>query len=138
MIATLRLRDLEMAGYLLLFRALSIGANARILLDVAEQLADWLATPDRDSDDATPPEWGGARRSAQSLSQWIPGARCLHRALASRIWLARRGIEAEVVVGFQRREQLQGHAWLERQGKLGAPARLFLDDPDDYREVFRG
>src|SRR5690554_7847945 len=50
---------------------------------------------------------------AHRASRLVPGAQCLQRALAGRVWLARRGIASEIVVGFRKRGLLEGHAWLE-------------------------
>lgn len=73
---------------------------------------------------------------AHRASRFIPGARCMHRALAGRVWLARRGIASEIVVGFRKRGVIEGHAWLEIQASDG-PFELFKGDDDGYRESFR-
>jgi hypothetical protein len=73
---------------------------------------------------------------AHRASRLIPGARCLHRALAGRVWLARRGVDAQIVVGFRKRGAIEGHAWLEVQTPDG-PRLLFKGAGDGYRESFR-
>src|SRR5690554_3400663 len=73
---------------------------------------------------------------AHRASRVVPGARCMHRALAGRVWLARRGIASKIVVGFRKRGVLEGHAWLEIQAPDG-PFELFKGTDDGYRESFR-
>jgi len=94
----------------------------------------------------TPWSSGNAEASAQAAalgellahraSRLVPGARCMHRALAGRVWLARRGVASEIVVGFRKRGVLEGHAWLEIQAPDG-PFELFKGADDGYRESFR-
>lgn len=82
-------------------------------------------------------EWAEiAELLAHRASRLVPGARCLHRALAARVWLARRGVDAQVVVGFRKRGAIEGHAWLEIQAPDG-PQTLFRGADDGYRESFR-
>ena len=73
---------------------------------------------------------------AARASRLIPGAECLHRALAGRVWLARRGVDAQIVVGFRKRGVIQGHAWLEIATPGGSRC-LFKSADDGYRESFR-
>lgn len=73
---------------------------------------------------------------ALRASRLVPGAACMHRALACRVWLARRGVDAQIVVGFRKRGAIEGHAWLEVSTPDG-PRLLFKADGDDYRESFR-
>lgn len=73
---------------------------------------------------------------AHRASRFVPGAQCLQRALAARVWLARRGVASEIVVGFRKRGVLEGHAWLEVKAPGGAIA-LFKGADDGYRESFR-
>lgn len=71
------------------------------------------------------------RALAYRWSRVVPDATCLHRALATRVWLAGFGIESRIVVGFRREEALAGHAWLEVD--LGDAATvLFHEEPDEY------
>ena len=49
----------------------------------------------------------------EDVSPWVPGAKCLHRAAAGRVWLAALGIQSQIVVGVRRDRRWQGHAWLE-------------------------
>lgn len=48
------------------------------------------------------------------------GGTCLIRSLTMWTILLRRGIETELLVGFRKSEfgEIQGHAWLERQGQI--------------------
>ena len=73
---------------------------------------------------------------AHRASRLVPGAQCLQRALAGRVWLARRGIASEIVVGFRKRGLLEGHAWLEVMSP-DELIELFKDAGDGYRESFR-
>ena len=53
-------------------------------------------------------------------SQYVPKATCLTQALAAQVLLGRHGHRTQLRVGVARGEegQLQGHAWLESQGKV--------------------
>lgn len=73
---------------------------------------------------------------AGRASKLVPGAQCMHRALAGRVWLARRGVQAQIVVGFRKRGAIEGHAWLELETPAGA-RELFRSADDGYRESFR-
>ncbi len=73
---------------------------------------------------------------AHRASRLVPGAECLHRALACRVWLARRGVDATIVVGFRKRGAIEGHAWLEIASPDGLHT-MFKSEGDDYRESFR-
>ena len=73
---------------------------------------------------------------AHRASRLVPGAQCLQRALAGRVWLARRGIASEIVVGFRKRGLLEGHAWLEVMSP-NEMIELFRSADDGYRESFR-
>jgi hypothetical protein len=42
------------------------------------------------------------RVSLQRASEFVPGARCLHRSVSARVWLASLGIRSSVVVGVSR------------------------------------
>jgi hypothetical protein len=71
-----------------------------------------------------------AERGAWRASRLVPGAACLHRALAVRLWLAWHGQASQVVVGFRQRGEVQGHAWLE----VGEQ-RLFAGELETYPSV---
>ena len=77
-----------------------------------------------------------AARAVGRVSRLIPGVRCLHRALACRVWFARRGVRSEVVVGFRKRGAIEGHAWLEIHAPDG-PLLMFHSEEDGYKESFR-
>ena len=67
-------------------------------------------------------------------SSFVPGSTCLTRALALSSLLARRGIEARVVVGARRAASgLEAHAWVTTGG------RVILGDAthETYAEIAR-
>lgn len=67
-------------------------------------------------------------------SRLLPAVDCVDRALAARVFLARRGASAVVVIGMRRgAREWEGHAWLER----GSGELLFVSGTDAYREVAR-
>jgi hypothetical protein len=53
-------------------------------------------------------------------SHYVPKATCLTQALAAQVLLGRRGYLTQLRVGVAKDEegQLEGHAWLESQGKV--------------------
>ncbi len=121
----------EMGAYLVAFRAMATLRPIGELVRTAARLADRF---ERDVG-RDPSEYVGlAKTAARRASRLVPGATCLHRALASRVWLARRGISSEIVVGFRREGGLEGHAWLEVFGS-GEPIAVF--EQSGYRESFR-
>ncbi|MFB6264333.1 MAG: lasso peptide biosynthesis B2 protein [Bradymonadaceae bacterium] len=130
---------LEMAMYLAVFRLMSVTVAVGPLLDAAAGLARRLRRESEAGPDETVLD--RARRAAERASRVVPGSTCLHRSAGSRVWLARRGIEAEVVVGFRDDVPLEGHAWLECQGEGvgdGPSARLFDEDSrGEFHESFR-
>jgi hypothetical protein len=64
----------------------------------------------------------------------VLGGDCKERALSGRLWMARRGVRSQVVVGVRSVSgQWEGHAWLE-----GERWRLFVDEGNaGYKELFR-
>ncbi len=52
-------------------------------------------------------------RWSNRISNRIPGSHCLHRAVGLNLLLGFEGIASEVVVGFRKRDTIEGHAWLE-------------------------
>lgn len=122
----------EMAIYVTGFRGLSL---LRPIGDLVRTANRWAERIDGEPGKGSVEESVGlAKRAAGRASRLVPGAACLHRALAARVWLARRGIEAEIVVGFRKEGALEGHAWLEVASPTG-PIEVF-DEPS-YRESFR-
>ena len=84
------------------------------------------------------PSGAGAAGRVEPLmwrgSRLVPGVDCYDRALATRWWLARRGVESEIVIGFRRGlEGWEGHAWIE----LPDAQALFVTPEAGYREVAR-
>ena len=70
--------------------------------------------------------------AVERTSRWVPRARCLAKALATEILLARRGITSKVCFGvpIERTEDFVAHAWVVCDGKvvMGAPI-------EGYREL---
>lgn len=58
--------------------------------------------------------------AVEVLSRYIPGVKCLARALATKVLLRRYGHGADLRIGVARSEkgQLQAHAWVESQGRI--------------------
>jgi hypothetical protein len=93
------------------------------------RLAAVLRTDVRDAQAQTLVAWALTR-----ASRWVPGARCLTRALAGQVMLGRRGLPADLRLGVARTAAggVEAHAWLERAGgvvvgdvpDLGRYARL--------------
>jgi hypothetical protein len=56
-------------------------------------------------------------RALGRASRLVPGAHCLHRALALQLWLRRRGFAAELCLAVRcNGKAVEGHAWLEWHG----------------------
>lgn len=53
------------------------------------------------------------QRWSNRISNRLPGSHCLHRAVGLNLLLGFEGIASEVVLGFRKRETIEGHAWLE-------------------------
>lgn len=53
-------------------------------------------------------------------SNYIPGAQCFERAVATHLLLSRRGYPSRLCIGLVqgRGEKLQGHAWVENERKI--------------------
>lgn len=57
--------------------------------------------------------------SVERAGRQVPGARCLARALAGSVLLARHGFQTELRIGVRRPDgKFQAHAWLERDGEV--------------------
>lgn len=130
--------QVEMLGELAVARVAAECMSIEALLRLAAGGAKWAGCWPRRTTPGTPPQEIAqhAQLLAARASRLVPGAACLHRALASRVWLARRGVSAQIVVGFRKRAALEGHAWLEISTPDG-PIVLFRGPADDYRESFR-
>jgi len=131
-----RLRKLidhiEMGIYVGGFRSLALVRPIGELVRAANRWAERVGGPSGEAEVESSVEL--AMRAAGRASRLVPGAACLHRALATRLWLARRGIPAEIIVGFRDDGGLEGHAWLEVSSPTG-PIAVF--EQEDYRESFR-
>jgi hypothetical protein len=56
-------------------------------------------------------------RAVARLLRYVPGdTRCLARSLVLTRLLARRGIQAKLVIGAQAEPEFQAHAWVEHDG----------------------
>jgi hypothetical protein len=55
-----------------------------------------------------------------TASRYIPGAKCLARALAGQLLIARWGIPTSIHIGVKKNGEsaLMAHAWLEFQGRI--------------------
>lgn len=128
--------QLEMLTYLAIARALTEVVPIEKLLLSTGKLAELAGRLGHVSHRPLETQLERARLTAHRASRLVPGAQCLQRALASRVWLARRGVASEVIVGFRMSGELEGHAWLEiRDGSLSRD--LFREDNSGYRESFR-
>lgn len=84
-----------------------------------------------------PPETARMVSSAlETATRFVPGALCLHRAAAGRVWLASFGIESRIVVGLRRDSRWQGHAWLEVEHD--DDRILLFTEEVPFEPVFRG
>jgi hypothetical protein len=77
------------------------------------------------------------RALAYRWSKFVPGANCVDRAVATRVWLAGFRIDSRIVLGFRRRNGLEGHAWLEVE-LTDAVTLLFVGDDDGYEVALTG
>ena len=66
--------------------------------------------------------------------RYVDDATCLVRAFAGQIMLARRGFPSEVKIGvaFTSEKALEGHAWVEFEGKVIIG---YLPDLDRYSKM---
>ncbi len=99
--------------------AATVGSRAlppRTTLRWTSRVAAWLATTQ-----LTPPiashKSEEAHTIASAISSHLPLSNCLDEAVAARLWLARRGVGVDVVVGMRRAgARWDGHAWFEHDG----------------------
>lgn len=77
------------------------------------------------------------RYLAYRWSNIVPGSNCVDRAVATRLWLSGFRISSRVVLGFRRRDELEGHAWLEVE-LADAVTVLFVGDDDGYEVALAG
>jgi hypothetical protein len=77
------------------------------------------------------------RALAYRWSSVVPGANCIDRAVATRVWLSACRLKSRVVLGFRRRDGLEGHAWLEVELD-GAATVLFIEDDDGFEVAISG
>ena len=126
----------EMLAYLVGARVLTEVMPIEDLLGLTGRLADLLRGLAHMTPRPLQEQIERARRTAYRASNLVPGARCLQRALAKRIWLARRNVDSEVVFSLRKSGDIEGHAWLEvTDGTISR--ELFREDDSDYRESFR-
>lgn len=133
-----------MVGWLVAFRLASVGLDARAMLHLPERLTTTQWSGPRAQQNA--PEDARLLECAASTLRWarrfVPGTRCVPRALAARVWLARRGVDARVVFGVRGDAAgLAGHAWLEPRPPAKIPLTTSderdLFDPGSHRVVLR-
>lgn len=132
-----------MTLWLALFRVAERALDARTLLPLPQRLAARMPAA------ATPPldegrlarALGRAHQLAGRSERLLPSTRCLHRALAARAWLLRRGIShASVVLGVRHTASgaLTGHAWIEARASAEGPLHTaFLDGHPAYTVLLR-
>lgn len=134
----------EMALWLTLFAALERALPARALLTLPARIA--ARTPrarDLPRARSEAQQLERARVLALRTSRVLRGTRCLHRALAARLWLARRGVTRVTVVlglrhvGRDEGHGLTGHAWLELRASEGGTRTAFLEGHPRYTSVLR-
>lgn len=103
--------------------------KVQTLVSLSERSAKLLAalTPFRAHDDTL----ARGRALAYRWSGRIRGAHCLHRAVATRVWLAAYRIDSRIVLGFRKRDTFEGHAWLEVP-LADAATLIFVADEDGY------
>lgn len=75
---------------------------------------------------------GRGKILASRASRVVPGSACMHRALATRLWLARRGVDSQIVIGFRKRGAIEGHAWLEVVMANGQLEDVYRSEADGY------
>lgn len=75
---------------------------------------------------------GRGKILASRASKLVPGSACMHRALATRLWLARRGVDSQIVIGFRKRGAIEGHAWLEVVMANGQLEDVYRSEADGY------
>ena len=66
--------------------------------------------------------------AVEIASQFVPGAKCLARAMAAQLLLSEHGHRAELRIGVAKSDnKFQAHAWLEDEGKvlIGGPAGCY-------------
>ncbi|MEM1349839.1 MAG: lasso peptide biosynthesis B2 protein [Myxococcota bacterium] len=114
-------------------RSLTVRAAISLTRRIAGSLSHGSARAELGSPAELPAH---GERLANTVSRVVPRSNCLDRAMATRVWWARRGIDGSIVVGVRRREgrPWEGHAWLERGD---AESSLFLDPGDAWRATFR-
>ncbi len=75
---------------------------------------------------------GRGKILAGRASKLVPGSACMHRAIATRLWLARRGVDSQIVIGFRKRGAIEGHAWLEVVMGNGQLEDVYRSEADGY------
>ena len=102
----------------LLLALIQMGICLLPLHRLRQLLTRFSGHPERSSLVANP---GTARlvRVVETTGRFIPGVRCLAKALAIQTLLRRRGRQTHLRIGFSRNddEQLLVHAWLEENSK---------------------
>lgn len=82
-------------------------------------LALRLARPPQGSPQPTPGEASRIGWAVESSSRFVPGTRCLTRALAGEALLVRRGHPAQLRLGVAKEDgAVHAHAWVECYGRV--------------------
>lgn len=121
--------NLAMGGLMVAIRVLLSRQRVQDVIGLSDQIATplrWIS-PLREREDTL----ARGRALAYRWSEAIPGCSCLHRAIATRVWLAGYRLETRIVLGLRRKDKLEGHAWLE-VFLPDAATLLFIDDEDGY------
>jgi hypothetical protein len=108
---------------LLIDTALLLGAiRLGLCLLPFQTLRRWLARlyPATTQSQAARVSVGRVVWAVKLISRYIPGVKCLARALATEVLLRQHGHPARLRIGVARSEQgqLQAHAWVESQDKV--------------------
>ena len=68
-------------------------------------------------------------RALRRMNRFVPGATCIHRALAAQRMLLRRRASCRIVIGLRRGTQdVEGHAWVEAGDGDRTVCAFFTDD----------
>ena len=105
-------------GAALLLGTIRLGLQLLPFLTLRRQLAK--IPPAHSQSQAKQVSVGKVVWTVEVLSRYIPGVKCLARALATQVLLCRYGYQADLRIGVARSEkgQLQAHAWVESQGRI--------------------
>lgn len=106
-----------MLGAALLLGAIRLGLQLLPFLTLRRQLAKITPAHSHQLEQVSV---GKIVWAVEVLSRYIPGVKCLARALTTQVLLCRYGYQSDLRIGVARSEkgQLQAHAWVESQGRI--------------------